>query len=166
MSVPVPEVTEECVAAFKASPSPMGVLFCLDEGGTVRVRKMFPQGTPFSEFVAAFPETDIAWAVINIKYITKENGKRIKNCWISWIPTNFQRKTQKETVAAKFTCPMVMSKIRAKCGGTSEHGFHHHATSPAGLEINDLVERVSKFERDAIDLDSVVQFAAGKIIFT
>ncbi|KAH3763711.1 hypothetical protein Pelo_4423 [Pelomyxa schiedti] len=69
-------------------------------------------------------------------------------------------------VSVKFMTPMVLSSLRLTCAGHNQHGFHHHAGTAEGLNVTDLVERVSRFERDPIDQASVTAFVNGTPSFT
>ncbi|KAH3765389.1 hypothetical protein Pelo_2752 [Pelomyxa schiedti] len=159
----VPTISEECVGAFK-TPDTLAAIFHTD-GHQVTVAKVLPATTTWEDFIHSLSSTDVAWAIINIRYVTTNGGKRLKHCWLSWIPEGFKRASTKETVAVKFMSPMVLSSLRLKCAGHAEHGFHHHAGTMEGMLFDDLLERVSKFERDPIDPASVKAFIEGNPSF-
>ncbi|KAH3714359.1 hypothetical protein Pelo_19130 [Pelomyxa schiedti] len=137
-----------------------------------------PITTTWGQFINSLPRDDVAWAIINVRYVTSNGGKRLKQLWLSWIPEGFRRGSTKETVAVKFMTPMVLSSLRLTCAGIypfdlflkpnshNQHGFHHHAGTAEGLNVADIVERVSRFERDPIDQTSVAAFVNGTPSFT
>ncbi|KAH3757944.1 hypothetical protein Pelo_10238 [Pelomyxa schiedti] len=160
----VPPVKDECVTAFR-QPGNLGVIFRLNGSNEVVVGGSFPLGTPYADFAAAFPADDVAWAILNVRYMTTDGGKRLKHCWLSWIPDDFHRATTKETVGVKFTSPMVLSKLRNQCAGDSKHGFSHHGINQASIALPEIIERATKFERDPVDPASVLAFGEGRQVY-
>ncbi|KAH3722771.1 hypothetical protein Pelo_18523 [Pelomyxa schiedti] len=166
----VPTVSDECIDAFK-TPNTLGVIFRVSSSSDDNVKRVkptevMPITTTWGQFINSLPRDDVAWAIINVRYVTSNGGKRMKQLWLSWIPEGFRRGSTKETVAVKFMTPMVLSSLRLTCAGHNQHGFHHHAGTAEGLNVTDIVERVSRFERDPIDQASVTAFVNGTPSFT
>lgn len=103
---------------------------------------------PYADLVAALPEDDSRWALLNARYTTEGGGKRSKLTMITWIPDSIDRGSMKATIKAK-TLPIMYTKLlkREMTGIVC----NIQANVADSLEEEEVLQRVSKFEHDPVD---------------
>ena len=103
--------------------------------------------------VAQMPAQDLCWIVLSVPYTTTSGGLRSKACLVSWCPDGLQRSTFKEAVRVK-TSSVLFGAALAK-RATRDGAVRVEAHDAEDLALETILERVARFERDAIDHDSV-----------
>eukprot|EP00727_Mastigamoeba_balamuthi_P009653 m51a1_g531 putative actin depolymerizing factor (163) ;mRNA; r:372475-373072 len=159
-----PHVDDACLSAFRSvkKGQAMAAVFGLsgDESSIV-LHSVLPRNSPFAEFESLFPDNDIRWAVLGVRYLTKCKGIRGKLLWVSWAPDTLRRASFRESARVKSSAlsapSSFLSDIRADLSTVMQ------ANRPDDLSSANIFERASRFERDEIDRDSIAAFVDGQL---
>jgi hypothetical protein len=109
--------------------------------------------SPWQQMVAQLPPQDLCWIFLALPYATTSGGLRGKACLVSWCPDALARATFKETVRVK-TSSVLFGAALAK-RATRDGAIRIEAQDLDDLGLESVLERVSRFERDAIDHSSL-----------
>ncbi|XP_065196557.1 uncharacterized protein LOC135828050 [Sycon ciliatum] len=96
---------------------------------------------------------DIRWAIVNLPYTTTNGGKRNKVIFATWVPDTLTRRTMRESVRVKFNGVQLAGGMRkqASIDGVSMY----QANDMDDLALAEVLAKVSRFERDGIDMESL-----------
>jgi len=107
----------------------------------------------FEDLIAALPPTDSRWALLNARYNVSGGGQRSKLTLINWVPDAIDRGSGKETIKAKMLAVVRTGLLKKEMSGIV---CTIQANSPADLDQDEVLEKVSKFERDTVDTSNGV----------
>eukprot|EP00049_Salpingoeca_infusionum_P005884 m.98323 g.98323 ORF g.98323 m.98323 type:complete len:165 (+) comp13123_c1_seq1:226-720(+) len=156
LSAPVigPEVWEAYQSVSKGQS--LASVFVLSEDekalvikGTVEIG----QGC-WQQLLELLDPQQVAWCAINLPYMTVNGGKRGKFMCLTWVPDTLTRSTFKETVRIKSTSLMLMGELFKRFA--QDGAKRIQANDETDTEIFSVLDAVSKFERDAVDQDSIL----------
>jgi cofilin len=151
-----PDRDEECMQRYeemKSGSAWRAVVFRLtNDEFMIVVDQTIPASAPFSEFRASFPDQDIRWALVDFPYRTTSGGIRSKLTFITWVPDTLRRETFRESVRVKST-GVIMSGVLLR--DMRAVVCKMQANDQDDLAPRTMLDKVSKFDRDTVDLASV-----------
>ena len=101
----------------------------------------------WSDLMAEFSDNDICWALVNVKYRTVDGGHRCKLALVMWVP-DLRRDSVRETVMLK-QCGVYGQQTLKKSMGMASCTIQ--ANDAEDVTYASMLEKASRFERDAID---------------
>ena len=114
--------------------------FRLDSHDHISIIKTGPKECTWKEFTGELKRDEPCWTIYRFAYETKEKAKREKIILLAWIPTESNPRD-------KMQYAMCTRVLKRSCPGI-------HCTVPAedeaDIDHQNVLERVSRFERDEI----------------
>merc|ERR1711964_1741 len=112
-----------------------------EDESEIVVDKLGEKGTKYEEFLKEFPDNEIRWAIVDVKYSTVDGGKRNKVAFITWVPDSLTRATFRETIRVKSNGVMFSSLLKKPCKGYTRV---IQANDLDDLEERAVIEKVSR----------------------
>lgn len=109
-------------------------------------------GDSYSELLAALPNNDSRWVLLNAKYRTADGGHRSKLTLITWVPAGLTRASTMQRVKVKMTAVLHTKLLKAVMPGIV---CNIHASDLEDLNPGEVLAKVSKFERELVATDAV-----------
>ena len=106
----------------------------------IKMSEQGSQNVDWNSWVEQIKSKDACWCTFHFAYETKTGGKRSKLILIRWIGT-------KATPQQKMSYAMWTSTVKQALNGIA---FTIQACSLADLDFDEVLSRVSRFERDEV----------------
>eukprot|EP00040_Diaphanoeca_grandis_P006069 m.35793 g.35793 ORF g.35793 m.35793 type:complete len:166 (+) comp17204_c0_seq1:331-828(+) len=128
-------------------------IFFHDEvANTITVEQISEE--PFSKMAEALPAKDYRWALFNGKFSMVGGGNRAKLSLVTWVPDALDRGSFKATVRAKSLATMFAGMIKREVPACV---CFFQANDPDDVSDKQVLERISKFEKDPVDIAAGLQ---------
>ena len=114
--------------------------------------KAFEHGQ-WDAFAAAFPNDDVAWALVNLPYRVANGGARNKLLFVTWAPDALQRPTHRETILVQSSAVLAANGLRDEIKRLA--AIPCQANDHDDLDPLRVLQRASRFELEPVDLSSV-----------
>lgn len=101
--------------------------------------------------LSLLPDQNPAWILYNFPYCTEGGGKRNKIAIINWVPDSLIRETLKESARVKMHAVSETGNIKK---AIKSFDCSIQANSPDDLSYENIFSKISKFERETIDLEA------------
>jgi len=131
-------VSDECVSKFsdlKLGHSYRYIIYKLNDTNTeVVVDKIGAPSANYKDFVSALPSDDCRYAVFDLEYTTKEDGKRSKILFVLWAPDTSKIKGKMLYTSSK-------ADLRKKLVGISTE---IQATDLSEIDYDSVLDKASR----------------------
>jgi len=136
-------VSSNAVTTFnewKLGRTPGNYLIFKLNNSTIDLVKIGPTECSWENFCKELKIEESCWAVVHFDYNTKDGAKRNKTLFVQWIPSH-------SPVREKMQYAMWTTNLKRSLSGIHTH---LQAGNVDDLDLQNVMERVTKFEREQV----------------